>query len=107
METLNLDPALSPFPTTASHTQLVGYVDASHGNDLCHQRSTTGYAFMLAGSAIAYQSKTQTITVTSSTEAEIIAAVSSAKDCKAEDCKIPPFHSCPAWLCPNVSHSYP
>jgi hypothetical protein len=82
LETLTLDPALPSFPPTASYTQLVGYVDASHGNDLRHRRSTTGYAFMLAGGAIAYRSKTQTITATSSTEAEFIAAVSSAKVAK-------------------------
>jgi hypothetical protein len=37
---------------------------------------------MLAGGAIAYRSKTQTITASSSTEAEFIAAVSSAKVAK-------------------------
>jgi hypothetical protein len=76
------DPALPPFPSVTSHLQLVGYVDAAHGNDLRQRRSTTGYCFMLSGGAVAYRSKTQTITATSSTEAEFIAAVSSAKVAK-------------------------
>jgi hypothetical protein len=82
LEVLLPDPALPTFPSVASHLQLVGYVDAAHGNDLRQRRSTTGYCFMLSGGAIAYRSKTQTITATSSTEAEFIAAVSSAKVAK-------------------------
>jgi hypothetical protein len=54
-------------------------VDASHANDLRTRKSTTGYIFLLAGAAIAYRSKTQTVTATSSTEAEFIAAVLAAK----------------------------
>jgi hypothetical protein len=79
---LTLDEALPDFPPAKSHLQLVGFVDAAHGNDLRHRRSTTGYCFMLSGGPIAYRSKTQTITATSSTEAEFIAAVSSAKVAK-------------------------
>ena len=60
----------------------VGFVDAAHANDLRKRRSTTGYAFILSGAAIAYKSKTQTITATSSTEAEFIAAVAAAKTAK-------------------------
>jgi hypothetical protein len=79
LEILTLDPALPAFPLTMSHLHLVGYVDSAHGNDLRHRCSTTGYCFMLSGGAIAYRS---TITATSSTEAEFIAAVSSAKVAK-------------------------
>ena len=61
---------------------LVGFVDAAHANDLRKRRSTTGYAFILSGAAIAYKSKTQTITATSFTEAEFIAAVAAAKTAK-------------------------
>ena len=43
------------------------------------RRSTTGYGFTLAGGVIAYRCSTQSITATSSTEAEFIAAVSAAK----------------------------
>jgi hypothetical protein len=55
---------------------------ASHANDLRERRSTTGYAFLLAGGVVAYRSKTQSITATSSTEAEFLAAVSSGKVAK-------------------------
>ena len=40
------------------------------------------YTFILSGAAVAYKSKTQTITATSSTEAEFIAAVAAAKTAK-------------------------
>ncbi|KAG7338408.1 reverse transcriptase RNA-dependent DNA polymerase [Nitzschia inconspicua] len=53
---LSLDPSLPPFPSIPSPLQLTG--------------------------AIAYRSKTQTVTATSSTEAEFIAAVSAAKTAK-------------------------
>ncbi|KAG7361414.1 reverse transcriptase RNA-dependent DNA polymerase [Nitzschia inconspicua] len=79
---LSLDPSLPAFPSTHSPLQLTGYVDAAHANDLRNRRSTTGYAFVLNGGAIAYRSKTQTVTATSSTEAEFIAAVSAAKTAK-------------------------
>ena len=46
------------------------------------RRSTTGYAFTLAGGAIAYRSKTQSLTATSSCEAEFYAAVTAAKVAK-------------------------
>jgi hypothetical protein len=32
---------------------LTGFVDASHANDLQTRKSTTGYAFVMAGAAIA------------------------------------------------------
>ena len=60
----------------------LGFVDASHANDLRTRKSTTGFVFTLAGAAIAYRSKTQTVTATSSTEAEFIAAVLAAKTAK-------------------------
>ena len=55
---------------------------AAHANDLRNRRSTTGYVFTLAGGAISYRCKTQPITATSSTEAEFLAAVLSAKHAK-------------------------
>ena len=59
--------------------QLKAFVDASHGNDLRKRRSTTGLAFTFMGGAVVYQSKTQSITALSSTEAEFIAAHSAAR----------------------------
>ena len=80
-EPIRLDPDLPDFPATDLF-ELTGFVDAAHANDLRKRRSTTGYAFLLSGAAIAYKSKTQTITATSSTEAEFIAAVAAAKTAK-------------------------
>eukprot|EP00980_Cylindrotheca_fusiformis_P025376 scaffold13535_cov117-Cylindrotheca_fusiformis.AAC.2 len=69
-------PALEPGPS------LTCFLDAAHGNDLRNRRSTTGFAFLLAGGSISYKSKTQTSTATSSTEAEFYAAVSAAKQAR-------------------------
>ena len=77
--TLESFPAL---PTGTTPSQLIGYVAAAYANDLRKRRSTTGYAFTLAGGAIAYRSKTQPTTATSSTETEFIAAVAAAKIAK-------------------------
>jgi hypothetical protein len=69
-------------PIGACPSQLIGYVDAAYANELRKRCSTTGYAFTLAGGAIAYRSKTQPTTATRSTEAEFIAAVAAAKIAK-------------------------
>jgi hypothetical protein len=69
-------------PQATSFLELVGYVDSAHANDLRQRRSTTGYGFMLAGGVVAWRTKTQSITATSSTEAEFLAAVSAAKVAK-------------------------
>lgn len=71
-----------PFPPSSSPFQLRGFVDASHANDLRNRRSTTGYGFLLACGVVAYRCHTQTITATSSTEAEFLAAVEAAKIAK-------------------------
>ena len=54
-------------------------MDAAYANDLRQRRSTTDYAISLAGGAVIYQSKTQSVTALSSTEAEFFAVVSAAK----------------------------
>ena len=67
------------FPVLPSGPVLTCFLDAAHANDLRQRRSTTGFAFLLAGGCVAYKCKTQTTTATSSTEAEFYAAVSAAK----------------------------
>ena len=49
-----------------------GYADAAFAN-ADEQKSTSGYIFMMAGGAITWHSKKQSITVLSSMEAEYIA----------------------------------
>ena len=73
---------LPDFPTPDYPAQLLCFVDAAHANDLRNRRSTTGYAFTLCGGAVSYRTKTQSITATSSTEAEFLAAVLAAKHAK-------------------------
>jgi hypothetical protein len=60
----------------------VGYVEAAHATDVRTRRSVTGFVFTFAGAAVAYKSKLQSICATSSTEAEFLAAVHSAKTAK-------------------------
>lgn len=55
-----------------SDSRLVGYCDASYASDSADPRSTTGYAFMLQGAAISWNSKHQQTVALSSTEAEYL-----------------------------------
>ena len=81
-ESITADPSLPAFPALQSGIRLDCFVDAAHANDLRKRRSTTGYAFTLAGGSISYRCKTQTITATSSTEAEFYASVTAAKQAR-------------------------
>ena len=78
---LPLPDGFPPFPDHPAGPYLIRFVDETYANDLRKCRSTTGYAIMLAGGAIAGRSKTQSTTALSSTEAEFYAAVSAAKVC--------------------------
>jgi len=81
---LTSPPVDTDMPTFPEHapTELVAFVDAAHGTDLLKRKSVTGMVFCLAGGAIAYRSKLQATIATSSTEAELYAAVSAAKVAK-------------------------
>ena len=56
------------------------YCDASHGDCLDSGRSTGGYVTTMAGGAISWSSKLQTIVALSSTEAEYMVAVEAGKE---------------------------
>lgn len=73
------DPSLPEFPAYEPGIRLTCFLDAAHANELRKRRSTSGFAFTLAGGCIAYKCKTQTTCATSSTEAEFYSAVSAAK----------------------------
>jgi len=73
-----MDAGLPGFPTVNTQ-EPVAFLDAAHANDLRNRRSTTGYAFLLCGSAISYRCRTQSITATSSTEEEFLATVATTK----------------------------
>jgi hypothetical protein len=55
-------------------------VDADWGSDVNDRKSTSGYAFTLAGGAISWSSKKQSAVALSSTEAEYIAGAHAAKE---------------------------
>ena len=75
-----IDPTLTKtFDVDINSNKLIGFVDAAHANDLRKRRSTTGVVFTFMGGAIVYKSKTQSLTASSSTEAEFIAAHAAAK----------------------------
>jgi hypothetical protein len=57
-------------------------INASDANDLRAKHSTTDYAFIMSGAAIAYRVKTQPIVAISSAEAKFFAATQSGKVCR-------------------------
>jgi hypothetical protein len=57
-----------------------GYVDSDFAGDLDKRRSTTGYVFTLAGGAVIWLSKLQSVVAISTTEAEYMAATQACKE---------------------------
>ena len=70
---------LPDYPEDIAVPKLICFVDAAYANNPTKRRSTTGFAITYSGGAIVYKSKAQSITALSSTEAELIAAVTAAK----------------------------
>jgi len=56
------------------------FVDADHAGNPDNGRCTGGYALLIAGGAVSWSSRLQTITALSTTEAEYVAAVDAGKD---------------------------
>ena len=71
--------AIGEYPEDITKNKLICFVDAAYGNDYTKRRSTTGFTFTYSGGAVVYRSKAQSITALSSTEAELIAAVTAGK----------------------------
>ncbi|KAH9689170.1 Integrase catalytic domain-containing protein [Citrus sinensis] len=57
-----------------------GYVDSDFAGDLEKRKSTTSYVFTLAGAAVSWVSKLQTVVALSTTEAEYMAATQACKE---------------------------
>jgi hypothetical protein len=63
---------------------LDGYCDSDWANDPSSRKSTTGLVFALAGGAVSWMSRRQTIVALSTAEAEYVAACEAAMEAKAE-----------------------
>ena len=55
-------------------------MDSDFAGDLDKRKSTTGYVFMLAGGAVSWVSKLQSVVALSTTEAEYMAATQACKE---------------------------
>jgi len=80
-ETLCVDTQLPSFPKYKL-TDLITFANAAYAMDTKTRQSISGYVIMYAGAAVAYKAKMQPTVVTSSTEAEFIAAIYTAKALK-------------------------
>ena len=65
---------------TPSGTVLHGFVDADWASDVNDRKSTSGFVFMLGGTAVSWSSKKQTLVTLLSTEAEYIATLHATKE---------------------------
>ena len=66
------------FYKKGGNEELVGYTDSDYVGDQNDRKSTSGYVFILSSSVVSWSSKKQPIVTLSTTEAEFIAAASSA-----------------------------
>ena len=69
------------FPNKNDNSSLVGYADAGYLSDPHHAKSQTGYVFLYNGTSISWKSQKQTLTATSSNNAEIYALHEASREC--------------------------
>ncbi len=63
-----------------SNISLQGYFDADMAGDRDNRRSTTGYVFIVGGTAVNWVSKIQSVVALSTTEAEYVVATEASKE---------------------------
>ena len=70
------------YAQSSAPIMVTGFCDADYAGHTDTRRSTTGYAFVLCpgSAAVSWQSKLQATVVTSTTEAEVVAAVEAVKE---------------------------
>ena len=78
--TAKLRLSLGPNVDDQKPLQLVGYSDASWGDDINTRKSTSGYVFYLGKGPISWISKKQSAVALSSTEAEYMAVTQATKE---------------------------
>jgi len=78
---LQSDPKLPLFPKYEL-AELVAFADAAYAMETKTKRSVTSYVIVFGGASVAYKAKLQATIATSSTKAEFIAAVYTAKAVK-------------------------
>ena len=61
-------------------TEIIGYSDSDYAGCTAQRKSTSGYIFLLAGGAVSWKSKKQSVVATSSCEAEYVASCMAAKE---------------------------
>ena len=75
-------PKDSSYKYPANPLDIGADVDASHANDINSMRSTGGHNIMMAGAAVLWSSKLQSVVATSSTQGEFMQAVTCCKAVK-------------------------
>ena len=60
--------------------KIIGYADSDYAGDLDEFRSTSGYVFQIAGGAISWRSRRQSIIAQSTTEAEYVATNAAGRE---------------------------
>ena len=66
------------FYKKGGRAELVGYSDSDYAGDQNDRKNTSGYAFLMNSGAVSWSSKKQPVVTLSTTEAEFVAAASSA-----------------------------
>ncbi|XP_037491581.1 secreted RxLR effector protein 161-like [Jatropha curcas] len=66
------------FYRRGGESRLVGFTDSDYAGDMDDSKSTSSYAFLLSGGAVAWSSRKQPIVTLSTTKAEFIAAAAYA-----------------------------
>ena len=63
-----------------SSTEIIGYSDADWGGCRTTRKSTSGFLFCMAGAPVSWRSRKQTVTASSSCEAEYVASCTATKE---------------------------